>query len=225
MAKLATMLEQLDTRQLPVHITPAVQKMFTAMADALGFPQGWVLRQLLNPKRTDFILKRLGEKGASFVPMFHNTVNATIVRGGDKINVIPSKIEVQLDVRLVPGSSPQEVVRELKEIIGDEIQLEVLFYDEGPGEPDMGMYDTLAGILTDLDPQGIPVPLLITGSTDARFFSRLGIQTYGFIPMQLPEELNFSRTIHAADERIPVKSLDFGTEAIYRAIITHFPDK
>jgi acetylornithine deacetylase/succinyl-diaminopimelate desuccinylase-like protein len=225
MAKLAKMLEKLDQNQLPVHITTAVQQMFSKMADSLGFPQGFIIRQLLNPKRTDFILKRLGEKGAIFMPMFHNTVNATIVRGGDKINVIPSKIEVELDVRLVPGSTPEEVLQEIQGIIGDKIQLEVLFYDEGPGEPDMGMYETLAWILKDLDPEGIPVPLLITGSTDGRFFSRLGIQTYGFIPMQLPDDLNFSRTIHSADERIPVSSLAFGTEAIYRAMMKHLPDK
>ncbi|MCP4148020.1 MAG: M20/M25/M40 family metallo-hydrolase [bacterium] len=218
MAKLAQMLDQLDKNHLPVHITPAAEKMFTAMANNLPFPTGTILRQLLKPGRTDFILKILGEKGNVFVPMFHNTVNATVVRGGDKINVIPDKIEVEMDVRILPGFTPDDVIKELHTIIGDDIQLEVILYDAGPDEPDMGLFEKLANILKEADPEGIPVPLLLTGSTDGRFFSGLGIQTYGFIPMQLPEEMNFNRTIHAADERIPVETLSFGTDALFRAI-------
>ncbi len=218
MAKLAKMLIQLDKNNLPVHITPAAKKMFNPMADALPFPSGWIMRQLLKPRCTDFILKLLGEKGKVFVPMFHNTVNATIVKGGDKINVIPAEIEVHMDVRLLPGFGPDDVIKELRSIIGKDIELELLFFDAGPAEPDIHLFDTLVGILKEADPEGIPVPLLLTGSSDARFFSKLGIQTYGFMPMQLPEEMNFSRTIHAANERIPVESLAFGTDAIFQAI-------
>jgi acetylornithine deacetylase/succinyl-diaminopimelate desuccinylase-like protein len=218
MARLAKMLNQLDNATLPVHVVPPVEQMFNAMAKMLPFPSGWIMRQLLNPKRTDFILKRLGEKGKVFVPMFHNTVNATIVRGGDKINVIPGEIEVQLDVRILPGFDPDDVVRELRPLIGHDIELDLLFYDAGPKDTDMGLFATLVEVLKDADPQGIPVPFLLTASTDARFFSRLGIQTYGFIPMKLPEDMNFSRTIHATDERIPVESLEFGTGAFFQAI-------
>ncbi len=221
MAKLAHMLHQMDTHLLPVHITTAVHKMFTAIAAASPFPTGVILRQLLNPRRTDFVLQRiLKEKGSAFVPMFHNTVNATIIRGGQKINVIPDRIEVEMDVRLLPGFKPEDVIAELRAIIGPHISLEVLLYDPTPPEPNMALFDTLAGILKEADPQGIPVPLLLTGSSDARFFSRLGIQTYGFIPMQLPEEMNFNRTIHAVNERIPVATLSFGTDALYKAIST-----
>ena len=68
------------------------------------------------------------------------------------------------------------------------------------------------------DPTGIPVPLVLPGVTDGRFFARLGIQTYGYLPMQLPEDFNFAATIHAADERVPLNALDFGTNAIYQAL-------
>ncbi len=82
----------------------------------------------------------------------------------------------------------------------------------------MGLFDTLTAILREADPGGVPIPLLLSGVTDARFFSRLGIQTYGFLPMPLPEDFNFSQTIHAADERIPVGSVDFGAQAIYKVL-------
>jgi acetylornithine deacetylase/succinyl-diaminopimelate desuccinylase-like protein len=82
----------------------------------------------------------------------------------------------------------------------------------------MGLFDTLADILREADPSGSPLPLLLTAVTDARFFSRLGIQTYGFLPMNLPSDFNFSQTIHAADERIPVDAVDFGADTIYHAL-------
>ena len=79
----------------------------------------------------------------------------------------------------------------------------------------MGLFDTLAGILKGLDPGGAPIPLLLSGYTDARAFAQLGIQTYGFTPMQLPEDFDFSKALHAADERIPIA---FGANAIYQAL-------
>lgn len=219
MATLGTMLQTLDTHQCPARVTPAVKMMFSAMADALPFPSNVIMRQLLNPKRTDLILKLLGAKGEVFVPMFHNTVNATVVHGGDKLNVIPGEVEVVMDARLLPGSTDQDVLSELRDMLGDEdIELESILYDAGPAEPDMGLYDTLSQIIKEADPDGIPIPLLLTASSDARFFSKLGIQTYGFIPMQLPEDMNFTRTIHSANERIPVESLQFGTSALLEAI-------
>jgi acetylornithine deacetylase/succinyl-diaminopimelate desuccinylase-like protein len=218
MAKLARMLNQLDKKYLPVHITPVVHTLVEKMASALPFTGKMVMRQALNPLFTDSVLRLLGEKGRNFIPMFRNTANATIVRGGDKVNVLPSEIEVMLDGRLLPGCVPENIIGEIKEIIDDDIELEVIRYDPGPLEPDMGLFDTLAAVLRSLDPEGIPIPYLLSASTDARFFSKIGIQTYGFIPMQLPESLDFSRLIHAADERIPIEALTFGSEAIYQLL-------
>ncbi len=218
MAKLARMLEKLDKNFLPVHITPEARLMFGAMVAALPFPTGIIMRQLLKPRLTDFILSKLGELGSTFAPLFHNTVNATIVRGGDKINVIPGEIEVKMDVRLLPGFKPEDALAELRSIIGHDIELEVLFYDAGPAEPDMGLFQTLADILKEADPPGIPVPLFISGCSDARFFSRLGIQTYGFIPMQFPPDINFLKLMHGADERIPMDTLQFGSECFLQAM-------
>jgi len=218
MAKLARMLNQLDKKYLPVHITPVVRTLVEQMASALPFPGRMVLQQLVNPLFTDRVLKLLGEKGRNFIPMLRNTVNATIVRGGDKVNVLPSEIEVMLDGRLLPGFGPEDIIEEIKKVVDDDIELEVIRYDPGPLDPDMGLFDTLASVLRTLDPDGIPVPYLLSASSDARFFSKIGIQTYGFIPMQLPESLDFARLIHAADERIPVEALTFGSEAIYQLL-------
>jgi acetylornithine deacetylase/succinyl-diaminopimelate desuccinylase-like protein len=218
MAKLAQLLQRLDKHRLPVHITPPARMMTEAVAKALPFPSSLVLRRLLNTTLTDSVLKLLGEKGRNFEPLFHNTVNATIVDGGETINVIPSEIILDMDGRILPGYRPDDLVAELREIIDKEINLEVIRHDPSPAEPDMGMFSLLADILREADPDGTPLPLLMPAVSDARFFARLNIQTYGFTPMKLPREFNFFETIHAADERIPVEAVDFGTNAIYEAL-------
>jgi acetylornithine deacetylase/succinyl-diaminopimelate desuccinylase-like protein len=218
MARLSRLLQRLDQHRLPVHITDPVRQMVTAMTSALSFPNNLVLRQLLNPLLTDTILDLLGDRGQVFDPLFHNTVNATVVHGGDKLNVIPSEITLELDGRVLPGFGPDDLLAELRQLIGEEVGLEVTKYDPGPAEPDMGLFDTLAGVLQEADPDGVPAPLLVSGTTDARFFSRLGIQTYGFLPMNLPPDFDLSGAIHGENERIPVEAVRFGARAMYRLL-------
>lgn len=218
MAKLAEFLGRLDKKWLPVHITPVAEMMFNALASGAGGLTGAVLRQLTYPLLTDQILKIFGKRGNLFAPMLHNTVSPTILHASEKVNVIPSEVCVELDGRLLPGFSPKDMLAELRAVVGEEVTFEVVRHDPGPTEPDMGMFDTLKDILAEADPSGIPIPYLMTGVTDGRFFSKLGIQTYGFTPMKLPEDFNFSSIVHAADERIPVAAVEFGTQAIYQAL-------
>ncbi len=218
MAGLACFLRRLDAHRLPAHITPAARLMLAPMASTLGGISGLMIRQLLNPGLTDRVLTLLGARGQLFDPLLHNTVSPTILHGSDKINVIPGQVVVELDGRLLPGFRPEHLISEVRAVVGEDVMLEVIRHDPGPAEPDMGWFDTLAGILKEADPEGVPIPLLLSGTTDGRFFAQLGIQTYGFLPMQLPEGFNFTRTIHAADERIPLAALEFGTNAVYQAL-------
>ena len=217
-AKLSRFLLQLDRHRLPVRITPVARQMIKTMASAAGGLTGLILGQLVNPPLTDSVVNMLGERGRSFDPLLRNTVSPTSLHGSSKINVIPSEVSVGLDGRLLPGCQPDDIIRELHRIAGGDVEIEVVRYDPGPAEPDMGLFDLLADILRQADPDGIPVSLLLPGVTDGRFFSRLGIQTYGFLPMALPEDFDFMGTIHAADERIPVESVRFGSDAIYELL-------
>lgn len=218
MARLGKMLKDLDENRLPVHITPAAQKMIEAIAAEVPMKTGSVLLGLLDPSKTDAILDEPEDQELLFDSLLHNTVNATIVQGGQKINVIPSQITVQLDGRLLPGLTPPDMLAEVRNIIGDDIKLECTRYDIGPTEPDMGLFDNLAEVLRQADPEGLPLPTLVGATTDARYFSRLGIQTYGFTPMNLSPEFNFSETIHGADERIPAEAVAFGADIIYQVL-------
>jgi acetylornithine deacetylase/succinyl-diaminopimelate desuccinylase-like protein len=218
MAKMSHVLQRMDENRLPVHICEPTRQMIEAMAAGLSFPAGTLLRKLLVPQLTDWILRILGERGEIFQPLLRNTVNATVIKGGESVNVIPSEITVEIDGRLLPGFGPPDMLRELRAIIGSEVDLEVIRQDPGPAEPDLGLVPFLAEILTQADPGSVPVPFIVPGITDARFFSRLGIQTYGFTPMNLPPSFSFVGIVHAADERIPLKAVHFGTRAIYRVI-------
>ena len=218
MGRLGRLLAALDRVRLPVHVTPVARMMIEAIAAEAAPATRMPLRALLHPRLTDTLLDRLGDRGTLFDALLHNTASATVVRGGQAHNVIPGEVSVDLDCRLLPGFGPEDVSRELQTIAGVEIDFEVLRYDPGPQAPDMTLFDTLGVILRELDPDARPVPLLLPAVTDGRFFARLGIQTYGFLPMQLPEEMRFMELIHAEDERIPVEALEFGTRAIRRLL-------
>jgi len=223
MARLGELLLQLDTQRLPAHITPVTHQMVETISANLPDPINSVLLRLLDQAQTDAILDSLGSHGAFFDPILHNTVNATIVHGGEKSNVIPSKIVLEMDGRILPGYKADDLLAELQQLTGGDVELDVQPAKPVPtgtamAEPDMGLFDTLSSILREADPGGIPMPYMLPAVTDGRFFSQLGIQTYGFLPMNLPEGFDFSRTIHAADERVPVEAMDFGTNAIYEAL-------
>jgi acetylornithine deacetylase/succinyl-diaminopimelate desuccinylase-like protein len=217
-AELGRLLLRLDRLRTPIHVTPTVRMMIESMAAALRFPERFVLRRLLAPRWTDRVLARLGETGANLEPLFRNTVNATLVHGGEEPNVIPSQITVGLDARLLPGFSLDDLLEELRPALGPAPKIDVRLYDPGPGEADLRLFGLLGALLREVEPNAVPVPYLLPGSSDARFFARLGIQTYGFTPMNLPTEFNFFETIHAADERIPVDAVEFGTDILYRLI-------
>ncbi len=219
MAKLARLLAQLDARRLPVHFTPVVEQIIEALMHALPAPESDLMGKLLEPELTDSILDKMdGDEGRRLDALLHNTVTPTVVRGGSQTNVIPTEITVELDGRLLPGFTPDDMLAELRPIIGDEVEIEITQFNPGPPPPDMGLYDTLADILRQADPQGIPIPIINPGVTDAAFFSRLGIQTYGFLPMNMPPDFDWWATIHNADERVPVSALEFGANAVYQAL-------
>jgi acetylornithine deacetylase/succinyl-diaminopimelate desuccinylase-like protein len=218
MRRLGDVLRTFDRRQPPVHVIPVVREWIERMASALPRRHAIALRALLDPRAADLAVRALGPRGRVFGRVIRNTVSPTIVHGGEKINVIPSELELQLDGRLLPGFTPEDLIRELHGLVGRGVELEVLRHDPGPPAPDLSFYEPLAEIIRELDPEGLPVPMLQPGVTDARFLGRAGVQTYGFLPLRLPDDFDPLPLIHNADERVPVEALGFGVEAISLAI-------
>jgi acetylornithine deacetylase/succinyl-diaminopimelate desuccinylase-like protein len=219
MRRLGDILRTLDRKQPPLHVIPLVREWVETMAAELPRAQALVLRRVLDPRTHDLAVRALGTRGRIFGRVTRNTVSTTIVRGGEKINVIPSEIELQLDGRILPGQTPDDLIRELHDLVGTkDVEFEVVRHDPGPPEPDLSQYRLLADVIRELDPDGIPVPMLQAGVTDARHLTRAGVQTYGYLPVRLPQDFEALPLVHGADERIPADSLQFGVDAIARVI-------
>jgi acetylornithine deacetylase/succinyl-diaminopimelate desuccinylase-like protein len=205
---------------LPVHITPVTLRMLEEMADAVGSPLGSVVRALTKESISGTVLRTLGDRAEAIGPMLRNTATVTHLAAGDRdaINVVPAQAEANLDCRVLPGYGPDELLAELRPLLARGVRAEIVLFEQADPAVDWSLYPLLAKLLSDADPSGHPVPMLLAGVTDGRHFSRLGIQHHGFLPMQLPPDLRFQSLLHAADERVPVAALDFGTEILTRLL-------
>jgi acetylornithine deacetylase/succinyl-diaminopimelate desuccinylase-like protein len=218
MGKAGRILARLDSGRLPVHVTPVARAWIEGMADALPRPQSLVLRSLLDPRLAEVTLRAPIPQLRLLDRALRNTVTATIVHGGEKINVVPSQIDLELDGRSLPGYGPEELIDEIHTLVGPDLELEVVRHDPYPAHSDLSQLPALSSILKELDPDAVPVPLLQVGVTDGRFLAGIGIQTYGFLPLDLPDGFDFTKLIHAADERVPADSVRFGAEAVARVL-------
>jgi acetylornithine deacetylase/succinyl-diaminopimelate desuccinylase-like protein len=216
-AKTGAILCKLDKYKMPVHVTEIVKRQIDIMASNLSFPANLLLRLLKIPMLTDRVLKLLKNNAEVFEPLLHNTVNVVNISGGEQRFGIPSKIEIILAAVLLPDYKLDDIISELKKVIG-EFEFEVIRFEATPYKLDMGLFDTLVEIIHKADPKGITVPILLTSPTDARTFDKLGIQTYGFTPMILHKEMNFTKFVHNADEKIPVEAIEFGANCIYELL-------
>jgi acetylornithine deacetylase/succinyl-diaminopimelate desuccinylase-like protein len=216
--KLGRFLTALEKRRLPVHVTPVVRAMLDAMTGALPVHQRLALRPLAAPRLTDRLLDLFGKDAESLDPLLHNTATPTVVCGGESTNVIPTEITVDLDGRLVPGQNPTDLVRELEALVPGVATYEVMREEPAvTAAPDLALFPMLAEIIREREPGGTPMPTLIPGYTDARHFARLGIQTYGFLPMRLPPHIT-TALIHAPDERVPAEAVRWGADCLWEAV-------
>ena len=216
--RMAEFLVKLDRTPLPYHIHPVTRMMIEAMTGSLPRIDGTFLNLTLNPSWTGRILRRMGTVGQEMEPLFRHTANATVINGGEKTNVIPSEVVVNLDCRMLPGYDSEELLGELQDIAGPSIEFHALNFQPKPWILNMGLFETLTDIIREQDEEAVSVPMLMPAGTDGRHFATLGIQTYGWMPMNLPADFDFLKTIHAANERVPVSALEFGAEALYQLL-------
>ncbi len=222
MSKMGKVLVALNEHRLPVHITPVTEKMIKIIASHLSSPSSDYFNRLLDPAQTDEILEIIRDKTANFFdPLLHNTVNAIIVKGGERINVVPGEVTLYLDGRILPGFSDNDLIDELRQIAGKDCDIKISMYEAVKSNIDLKLFDILSDILTQKERDCIPIPIVIGASTDAKQLAKLGIQTYGYLPIDLPEGFDFMKSVHAADERIPVNALYSGTDAIYQVLVRY----
>ena len=192
----------------PVRMTPTVQRFLQEMGDLLGFE--------VDPADPEPALAKLGTLARIVGATLRNTANPTMLRAGYKHNVIPQSAEAFVDCRFLPGFE-DELLATIDELIGPDVRREDVISDialetsfDGP------LVEAMVAALQAEDPGARAVPYCLSGGTDNKSFSLLGIRGFGFAPLRLPADLDFTGMFHGIDERVPVDSLRFGTRVLDR---------
>jgi acetylornithine deacetylase/succinyl-diaminopimelate desuccinylase-like protein len=199
---------RVGNHRFPVVVTPTVRAFLEQVSDALGID--------LDPNDPELAISKLGPIAAIVGATIRNTANPTGLTAGYKHNVIPSKASGTIDCRTLPGQF--DLFREqLLEVLGPDIELEQVHRQPALETTfDGDLVDAMAAALRAEDPGARAVPYMLSGGTDAKQFARLGIRCFGFSPLKLPADLNFSALFHGIDERVPVEGLQFGVRVLDR---------
>ena len=160
-------------------------------------------------------MEKIGPVARIVNATLRNTANPTMLKAGYKANVIPSTASATVDCRVLPGSE-EHFREEVARIVGDGVDIEWTWQPplEFPFEGDL--VEAMKAALLVEDPDGTAVPYMLSGGTDNKAFARLGIAGYGFSPLRLPADLDFTSLFHGVDERVPVDALTFGTRVLDR---------
>jgi acetylornithine deacetylase/succinyl-diaminopimelate desuccinylase-like protein len=190
----------------PQRYTKTVKVLFKKIAEAAGKPYN---ENDLRP-----LLKEIGPTERMIGATLQNTANPTMLEAGYKANVIPGSASAVIDGRFLPGYE-NELNETIRSIIGHDIEIETISRDialEVDFEGDL--VEAMCDAITKFDPEGIPVPYLMSGGTDNKALSELGIVGYGFSPLRLPADLDFMALFHGVDERVPISGLHFGVNVL-----------
>jgi len=165
---------------------------------------------------TDRLRELFGTTARWLEATVQNTANPTVLEAGYKHNVIPGQASALVDCRYLPGQR-EELMRTLEELAGEHVEVEVLHGDVAlEAGFEGGLVAAMRQSLLELDPGSAVLPYCLSGGTDNKAFSRLGIRGYGFAPLQLPADLDFAGMFHSVDERVPLESLRFGVRTFDR---------
>ena len=222
--QLGEAIAKLGKNQLPVHPTPYVKDFLeTIAAKQPTFIQP-LLKVLTHPKLLPSVLKVVPDKGLArgVLALLSNTAAPTIAHSGSKVNVIPGEAELCIDGRTLPGQSEKDFLRELRAILGPDVEFEVL--KTAPAvvtEPiESELYSTIKREIEKREQSATVVPYMIPGFTDAKYFTEMGAKWYGFSPVKIEKGsgIRFAEMFHGHNERVPVKGLHWGAEILYDVV-------
>ncbi|GAB3578315.1 M20/M25/M40 family metallo-hydrolase [Leifsonia lichenia] len=162
----------------------------------------------------DEVVLRTGTAAGFILATLRTTTNPTLLDAGYKHNVIPDTAEALIDIRTLPGEE-DAVLAQVQEIVGDDIEIAIMHRDVGLEAAFGGpLIDAIVDTIGEHDPGAPVLPYLLSGGTDNKALSKLGITGYGFAPLQLPKELDFPGMFHGVDERVPLDALVFGRSVL-----------
>ncbi|ONI82817.1 hypothetical protein ALI22I_42215 [Saccharothrix sp. ALI-22-I] len=206
-AKLAAAVTRLGQHRFPVVLTPSVREFLAGVSEITGleFPEDDL----------EGAVGKLGALSRMIGATLRDTANPTMLSAGYKANVIPSVAEATVDCRILPGRE-EAFDRELAELLGPDVEREWLGLPPVETTFDGALVDAMTASITAEDPGAKVLPYMLSGGTDAKSFQQLGIRNFGFAPLKLPADLDFSGLFHGVDERVPVDALQFGVRVLDR---------
>ena len=209
--ELAEAVARIGRYRWPIRRTKTVDKFLDELSRAYGID--------LTDSDTDTVLKRLGTLGMLVGATLQNTANPSMLEAGYKVNVIPTEAVAHIDGRFLPGYE-SEFDETIRALVSDAVEIETVNQDIAIEAPyDTLSFDLMAKVLREEDPGARAVPYMISGGTDAKALSQLGIDCYGFSPLQMPADLDYWRLFHGVDERVPVDGLKFGARTLRRFLM------
>ncbi|MSX40702.1 MAG: M20/M25/M40 family metallo-hydrolase [Actinobacteria bacterium] len=192
----------------PLRRTKSVDELLERVAEVLGVEY--------DPNDPEPLVARLGPVARLVGATLRNTANPTRLNAGYKENVIPQSASAVIDGRFLPGFE-DELNETIRTLAGEKVRVETITSDIALEAAFEGaMVENMVNSILAEDPEGIPVPYTLSGGTDNKALSQLGIKGYGFSPLKLPADLDFTALFHGIDERVPVESLKFGARVLDR---------
>jgi acetylornithine deacetylase/succinyl-diaminopimelate desuccinylase-like protein len=215
--KLIHALEAVTKWETPYNVLPMVKEFFLKMAPKQPPDERKFFEDIEKGLHDPSFSARL-TTNPIYNAMVRDTISLTILQAGSKANVIPSESSATLDCRLIPGSSKENFLKEIKERLGDEIEAEGKMEGKSipPSPFNTDLFQAIQKFATSNDPDCPVVPFLLPGATDSRFLRERGITTYDFCPFRLPEK-EIMR-VHGNDERIALENLRFGIRMLMEVI-------
>ncbi|HEY5116420.1 MAG TPA: M20/M25/M40 family metallo-hydrolase, partial [Nakamurella sp.] len=206
-SRIAQAVSTLGSHEFPIIHTATVDALLAKITELTGldFPE----------QDLESSVAKVGPVSRIVNATLRNTANPTMLKAGYKANVIPSVATATVDCRVLPGSE-ENFRSQVAQIVGDGIDIEWTWQPplEFPFEGDL--VEAMEAALHAEDPAGTAVPYMLSGGTDNKAFARLGVAGYGFSPLRLPADLDFTALFHGVDERVPIDALLFGTRVLSR---------
>ncbi|MDQ1570856.1 MAG: hypothetical protein QOF79_1530 [Actinomycetota bacterium] len=204
--KLAEAVAKVGRRDWPIHLTATTEQLVGELARIMD-----VDPTVVGPEQ---VVLGTGTAAGFIQASLRTTTNPTLLKAGYKHNVIPDVAEALIDIRTLAGEE-DAVLAEIRALVGDDIEIVTLHRDIGLETPfDGPLVEAMIGALHAEDPEAPVLPYLLSGGTDNKALSTLGITGYGFAPLQLPADLDFPALFHGVDERVPLDALVFGRRVL-----------
>ncbi|CAL9646358.1 M20/M25/M40 family metallo-hydrolase [Streptomyces sp. enrichment culture] len=210
--RLAAAVTRIGEHAWPLRLTPTVRAALTEISAVHGIEA--------DLDDVDALLDKLGEAAKLVEATVRNSSNPTMLDAGYKVNVIPGQAVAHVDGRFLPGGE-DEFRDTLDRLTGPDVDWEFAHREVALQAPvDSPTYARMRAAVQEFAPEGHVVPYCMSGGTDAKQFSRLGITGYGFAPLKLPEGFDYQALFHGVDERVPVEALHFGVRVLDRFLRT-----